>query len=74
MLPSSSAEVPLLLNQELSFPWTACQLYQVALIIMTEIYTWFTKRSILEYSYPILSFLFIEQVLTISQKCPFTTA
>ena len=74
MLPPTSVEIPFYNNQALSFPWTACQLYQVALIIMTEINTWFTKRSILEYSYHILSFLFIEQVLTISQKCPFTTA
>jgi len=31
MLPPTSAEILFHKNQALSFPWTACQLYQVAL-------------------------------------------
>gem|GEM_PF-4298534 len=34
MVPPTSAKNPFRKNQVLSFPWTACQLYQVALKIL----------------------------------------
>jgi hypothetical protein len=39
MLPPMAGEIPFYKKQALSFPWSACQLYQVGLKIMTEIYT-----------------------------------